>query len=312
MKKILVLLFTLLPFIAFSQDTGSLYSKAFGDSRKPAVIFLHGGPGYNCVGFELATAQKLADKGYYVIVFDQRGCGRSNKVSGKFTMDEDINDLKGIYAKYGVNTATLIGHSWGGTVSILFAEKNPAMVKNVVMVSSPLSYQMTLTAILYHCKDFYTRKNDTANLKYIAMLEKMDTASLQYSSYLFFHAMHCNLYRPKNSTEECKAIYQSILSNPDAKMMMQSDYPPVQGFYKNEHYTTLNLTKDIVTCKKEGVKFFGIYGSDDGLFDMRQLDELKAEIGNNNFTIVADASHNVFIDQRDIFLDTFAKYISNK
>jgi len=83
----------------------------------------------------------------------------------------------------------------------------------------------------------------------------------------------------------------------------------VQGFYKNEHYTTLNLTKDIETCKREGVKFFGIYGSDDGLFDMAQLNNLKTLIGDKNFIIVPDASHNVFIDQREIFLDTFAKYI---
>lgn len=141
------------------------------------------------------------------------------------------------------------------------------------------------------------------------MLEKMDTASLEYSLYLFYHAMHCNLYRPKNTTEECKAIYQSVLSNPDAKMLMQSDYPPVQGFYKNEHYTTLNLFNDIEACKKEGVKFFGIYGSDDGLFDMLQLNNLKTLVGEKNFIIVPDASHNVFIDQRAVFLDTLTKYI---
>ena len=309
MKKYLLFLLTFLSISAFCQDAVSLYSKSFGNNHKPAVIFLHGGPGYNCAGFELATAQKLADKGYYVIVFDQRGCGRSNKLTGKFTMDEAIYDLQAIYTKYSLTKATLIGHSWGGTLGIRFAEKNPTLVDNIIMVGSPLSYQLTLTAILHHCKDFYTQKNDTSNLAYITQLEKMDTASLSYSSYLFYHAMHGNLYKPKNITENCRAIYKDILSNPASKMMMQSELPPVQGFYKNEHYTILNLTQNIERCRRSGVKFFAMYGSDDGLFDISQLNMLKELIGDKNFTIVADASHNVFIDQRDYFIDLIDKDI---
>ena len=309
MKNYLLLLLAFLPFTGFSQDTVSLYSKSFGDNQKPAVIFLHGGPGYNCAGFELAAAQQLADKGYYVIVFDQRGCGRSKKLTGQFTMEEAINDLKGIYTKYDLKTATLIGHSWGGTLGINFAEKNPGMVANLIMVGSPLSYQMTLTAILHHCKDHYTQKNDTNNLGYIAQLEKMDTTILQYSSYLFYHAMQCNLYKPKNTSEACKAIYKDILSNPVSKLMMQSEYPPVQGFFRNEHYTTLDLTKNIEHCKKSGVKFYGIYGTDDGLFDIAQLNRIKALVGDKNFSTVADASHNVFIDQREYFLEKVVKYV---
>lgn len=57
-----------------------IYSAAYGKASDPAVIFLHGGPGYNSLDFEVTTAQKLADQGFYVIVYDRRGEGRSRAV----------------------------------------------------------------------------------------------------------------------------------------------------------------------------------------------------------------------------------------
>src|SRR5262245_18657164 len=78
-----------------------VYSNAYGKKSDPAVIFIHGGPGYNCYSFELSTAQKLADRGFYVIVYDQRGCGRSGKdSSAKFTREESSADLLSVFEKY--------------------------------------------------------------------------------------------------------------------------------------------------------------------------------------------------------------------
>src|SRR4051812_20674070 len=109
-----------------SAKESALYSNAFGSKENPAIIFLHGGPGYNSFNFEASTAQKLADEGFYVIVYDQRGDGRSKAVkSAKYTFTEAEDDLNDIYEKYNLKKASLIGHSFGGTVAIRFAEKYP-------------------------------------------------------------------------------------------------------------------------------------------------------------------------------------------
>jgi proline iminopeptidase len=45
----------------------NLYSRAFGNAKDTPILFLHGGPGYNCAGFEVSTAQELANNGFYIL-----------------------------------------------------------------------------------------------------------------------------------------------------------------------------------------------------------------------------------------------------
>ena len=297
--------------LSIAQNQQNIYSKAFGNSSNPPIIFLHGGPGYNCGGFEFTTAQKLSENGFYVIVYDQRGCGRSQDFTdAKFTLQENLFDLDAVFQTYNLTKATLMGHSWGGTLSAFYAEQHPEKVDKLIFVSSPISYPQTLKAILRICKEIYTSKGDQTNLNYIAMLEKMDTTSFAYSSYLFMHALSCNLYSPKNFSEEAKEIYKSLMAHPDSKLLKQNDKKPLEGIFKDIQYTTLNIRDKIVKLKTH-VKVYGIYGSDDGLLDKKQLDDIASIIGQENFAIISDASHNVFIDQQTSFMEQVKLFMKN-
>lgn len=81
-------------------EAQELYMKTFGDNKDEALIFLHGGPGYNSAGFEYTTAQKLAEKNFFVIVYDRRGEGRSQDSNANYTFKESFEDLNAIYTKY--------------------------------------------------------------------------------------------------------------------------------------------------------------------------------------------------------------------
>lgn len=47
----------------------TLLIRTFGNVKDKPLIFLHNGPGYNCANFEGTTAKKLAENGFYVIVY---------------------------------------------------------------------------------------------------------------------------------------------------------------------------------------------------------------------------------------------------
>lgn len=93
MKKALLLFCSILSFIINAQTNQTIYSKSYGQSENPAILFIHGGPRGNSTLFEGTTAQKLAEKGFYVIVYDRRGEGRSIDSTATFTFQEAINDL---------------------------------------------------------------------------------------------------------------------------------------------------------------------------------------------------------------------------
>ncbi|MFZ4400135.1 MAG: alpha/beta hydrolase [Bacteroidales bacterium] len=302
MKKIITL--TIFILVTLYANTQGIYIKTFGNSNDNPIVFLHGGPGYNCVNFEVTTAQKLADKGFFVIVYDRRGEGRSKDPNAKFTFKETFDDLDSIYQDYNLTSATLIGHSFGGIVATLFAEINPKKVQSIIFVGAPVSLQTTFKNIISKSKTIYQTKKDSVNLNYISMLENMDTTSIEYSSYCFVHAMQNGFYTPKNSTAEAKNIYSkfktdTLLTKYASKMTVKAP----KGFWKNEKYTTIDLTKNIQSLQKQKIKIYGLYGKDDGLYSNTQVVDLQSLIGISNLKYFDNCSHNVFIDQQSQFIE---------
>ncbi|MBL7766968.1 MAG: alpha/beta fold hydrolase [Chitinophagaceae bacterium] len=302
--KILLSAFFLL-FAALDIQSQSLYIKTFGRSTDKPVIYLHGGPGYNCVNFEATTAQLLANQGFFVIVYDRRGEGRSIDPSAKFTFQQTFDDLNEILKTYQIKKCHLIGHSFGGIVATLYAEAFPDKIQSIFLVGAPVSLQTSFKHIRATCMKIYQDKNDSINLKYIHMLAKMDTNSLEYSSYCFMHAMQNGFYTPKNPTPAAKVVYSrfktdTLLTKHAAKMT----YEGPQGFWKNEHYTTIDLTEKLKGLIRDQIKIYGLYGKEDGLYAAQQINDLQKIIGLQNLKYFDNCSHNVFVDQQEDFLKT--------
>ena len=308
MKKTITLFVFLITTISVTSQT--IYAKAFGDPSNEPLIYLHGGPGYNSIGFEITTAEKLSKNGFFVVIYDRRGEGRSSDENAKFTFEETFNDLDAIYTKFNLEDATLIGHSFGGVVGTLYAEEYPNKIKSLVLVAAPLSIQETLSTIIKTSKSIYESNNDNTNLKYIGMLETMDKNSLEYSSYSFGHAMQNGFYTPKAPSKEALAIYtklktDTLFKSKDAKMTMEAP----KGFWKNENYTSIDLTQNLKNVLKNKIEIFGLYGTEDGLYSKEHVEKIRGVIPKNNLKYMENCSHNVFIDQQNQFITSLKTWI---
>jgi len=89
------------------------------NSEMPYLLFIHGGPGFNCGTVEyLIEHNNLFDiLDYNIILYDQRNCGRSKKNSGSVLHQDNVDDLQNI-VQYLTNSTQLeivglIGHSYG-------------------------------------------------------------------------------------------------------------------------------------------------------------------------------------------------------
>lgn len=303
--KILTIFFLFLFVLA--ANCQSLYINTFGNKCSKPVIFLHGGPGYNCANFESTTAQKLSEKGFFVIVYDRRGEGRSTDANSKFTFEETFNDIISIYEKYGLKSASLITHSFGGIVGTLFAQKYPGKINTLYMVSAPIALQESFRSILKSCEKIYIANNDSANIQFINSIEKLDTSSIQYSSSCFMQAMKNNFYSPKERTEESKIIFNALKSDSLYKYASAMTIQAPLGFWKNENYTIIDLTSIITNLVSQNVKIIGLYGKDDGLYSAEQITNLSNIIGKDNMFYFENSSHNVFIDRQSDFLNVISK-----
>ncbi|MFY7964526.1 MAG: alpha/beta hydrolase [Chitinophagaceae bacterium] len=301
-----ILLLVFLNSTTFGQE---LYIKTFGNNTDKAIIFLHGGPGYNSASFESTTAKQLSEKGFYVIVYDRRGEGRSIDLDADYNFEQTFEDLNNIYTKFSFKKATLIGHSFGGIVATLFAQKYSEKINSVILVGAPVSLQESFKNIITKCTKAYTEKKDSVNLYYINLLKNVDTASIQYSTYCFKHAMQNGFYSTKNPSQEAKNIGANFKKDSLYKYGSKMTIQPPQKFWENESYTTINLTNSLKNLVEKKVNVFGLYGKEDGLYSQQQIENLSDILGKKNVQYIDNCSHSVFIDQQTVFLENINNWL---
>lgn len=311
MRKLFVAIFFMCSgLIAQAQD---LYIKTFGSQDNTPLLFLHGGPGGCSIDFELTTAQKFADKGFFVIVYDRRGEGRSDDPAAAYTFDQTFDDIAGIYKQFNLESASLLGHSFGGIVATKFAVKYPEKVKNIVLAGAPVDLQMSFKTILKTVENIAVTKKDSATVKQLDFVKKQDTSSVYYSSGSFMLAMQNGIYNTKTPDSLAVKLYSFLMESPMAKAYFESMaksnyknmYASSMGFFNNEKYTSLNIAADLESLKQ--IPIYGIYGQEDGLFDLKQINILKSL--SKDFTYLEDCSHNAFMDKQVEFINTLVEWL---
>ncbi|MBI4138027.1 MAG: alpha/beta fold hydrolase [Candidatus Wildermuthbacteria bacterium] len=103
-----------------------------GNPKGAAIISFHGGPGSKS---ETYHAENFDLKKYRVILFDQRGCGKSLP-SGKLennTTDNLLGDAERIREQLGIEKWFAAGSSWGSSLSLLYAIKHPKRTRGILI-----------------------------------------------------------------------------------------------------------------------------------------------------------------------------------
>lgn len=307
MKKTLLLICLIISFIANSQTNHTIYSKSYGQSENPAIIFIHGGPRGNATLFEGTTAEKLAEKGFYVIVYDRRGEGRSIDTTAIFTYQESIDDLNELYKSYNITKANIIAHSFGGLVGTLFTEQNPEKVNALILAGALFSQQETYDHILKTTKQIYQFKNDTLMISKVNAIEKLSKYSAEYRKQCYEIASKNNYFKMPFPTPESNQLREDYEESEFGKNNIRNDNAPIL-FYKNEAKNNID-TKPILKNLKKLVRLFALYGQQDGVFSEKQLSDMKKIVNKQNFKIIENCSHYLFVDQQQIFINTITKWL---
>jgi proline iminopeptidase len=306
MKQKLALIFLLLTTFLVNGQT--LYSKAYGNINSPAIIFIHGGPSGNSTLFESTTAQPLADKGFYVIIYDRRGEGRSIDSTATFTYQEAFNDLNEIYQTYQIEKANIIGHSFGGLVATLYSDKYPEKVKSLVLAGALFSQQDTYNQILKSARQIYQIANDTLMLKKVYEVERLNKNSAEYRKSCYELADKNDFFEMPRPTIKAGKLRQEYETSEFYKTNIRNNQAPVL-FYKNEALNNIDTKPVLRRLKNKGVKLFAIYGQQDGIFSTSQINDMTKIVGKSNFLSIDNCSHYLFVDQQKTFIDNIEKWI---
>ncbi|MDQ7727871.1 prolyl aminopeptidase [Halomonas sp. SpR8] len=113
-------------------DGHTVYFERVGKPGGKPVVFLHGGPGG---GFSPDHRRLFNPERYDVLLFDQRGCGRSEphasiEANTTWHLVEDIERLR---EHVGVTQWMVFGGSWGSTLGLAYAQSHPDRVSELIL-----------------------------------------------------------------------------------------------------------------------------------------------------------------------------------
>lgn len=143
---------TIEPYSAEHLDVGDgheIYVEQSGNKDGIPVIFIHGGPG----GGTSPLQRRFFDpEKYRIILFDQRGCGRSRPHA---SVDHNttwhlIGDMERIRKYLSIDKWVLFGGSWGSTLALLYAEQHSDRTSAIVLRGVFLMMQSELNWFYGH------------------------------------------------------------------------------------------------------------------------------------------------------------------
>jgi proline iminopeptidase len=113
-------------------DGHSVYWELCGNPTGKPVVFLHGGPG---AGANPNHRRQFDPERYNILVFDQRGCGRSTPHANleANTTWHLVADIERLRELVGVDKWMVFGGSWGSTLSLAYAQTHPERVTELVL-----------------------------------------------------------------------------------------------------------------------------------------------------------------------------------
>jgi proline iminopeptidase len=120
-------------------DGNVLYWETTGDPNGTPAVYLHGGPGS---GASAGARRHFDPSAYRIVLFDQRGCGRSRPLADNpdvelatNTTTRQLADIEALREHLGIDRWVVYGVSWGVTLALVYAQAHPERVSAMVLAA---------------------------------------------------------------------------------------------------------------------------------------------------------------------------------
>lgn len=132
----------------------AMYWEQSGNPRGFPVLFLHGGPG---AGAATAHRRFFDPAAYRIIVFDQRGCGRSTPHADVIdnTTQNLVADIERLRRHLGIPRWLLFGGSWGSTLALAYGTRHPERCAGFILRGLFLGSRREVDWFLYGMRTIF-------------------------------------------------------------------------------------------------------------------------------------------------------------
>jgi proline iminopeptidase len=271
----------------------TLYWEECGNPKGTPVVFLHGGPGAGAT----PTHRRFFDPfAYRIIIFDQRGAGRSTPLgeTRNNTTELLVQDIEALRKSRGVDRWHIFGGSWGSTLALAYAETHPGVCLSLTLRGICLMQKREVDWFLYGIRNIFPEAWEKfANL--IPPSEQHDLLSA-----------YARLFASTDADKRLEAIrnwanYESSCSvlrpDPEGTPSANDDQHRIGLALIEAHYFKNNLftpdNKLLIEAEKlRGIPAVIVQGRYDAICPTITADELHQRWPEAIYQIIPDAGHS--------------------
>jgi proline iminopeptidase len=287
-----------------------MHVELYGTPNNPAVLYLHGGPGESCFDFTYHQAERLQDE-FYVIAIDQRGVCRSELIHEHedFGLMDLIEDCEALRKELNIENWSVIGHSFGGFLALLYVSHYPASIEKII----------------YECPTFDFELTSRSNLRKTAHLLKKYGNEEKSAECLEWAESDA-------SSQELTEIYGK-LSNELGKHRMEiyrfnDSHPTDYSFYTDEqwdefydrsevHYDRLRAEGEIFQSLFPKLKEITnpmqlLVGKHDPVTCNIHIETFSKDVQNGEIILFENSGHTPHYEEPDKFKEVVSGFLSKK
>lgn len=290
----------------------------YGNPKGAAIISFHGGPGSKSKSHH---AERFDLKKYRVILFDQRGCGKSLP-NGKLennTTDDLLGDAERIREQLGIEKWFVAGSSWGSTLSLLYAINYPERTRGILISAVFLADRDSIAWAMEDEKgvarlmpdiwtkrmDFFKRFNIKLETQNADILKAFDGAPLEkqkeiaaevqdWEGNLFSTLSSVSYKNPEDITEEDIASVRIFMH-----YEMNHEFIPDNFIFKN--IGAIESTPVVI-----------VHGRYDVLCPLQKAHELAGKLKNSELIIATSSGHKLTAEGETIQKMAFDRFLERK
>ncbi len=271
----------------------TIYWEQSGNAHGIPVAFLHGGPGAGAT----ATHRRFFDPQHYrIVVFDQRGAGRSTPLGAVVdnTTEHLIADMEKLRRHLGIDRWALFGGSWGSTLGLAYAEAHPERCLGLILRGIFLCRRAEVDWFLYGMRTIFPE----AWRAFAGFIPERERGDLLAAYYRRLTAPEPAIHMPAaRAWSTYEGACSTLLPSPDTVAAFGEDRMALGLARIEAHYFLHNVIppeRDLVARveRLRQIPATIVQGRYDMVCPIASADELARAWPEAEYIIVPDAGHS--------------------
>lgn len=282
-----------------------LYVETHGNPKNKPVLYLHGGPGESCYDFSFHQAERLKDS-LYVVMIDQRGVCRSEVITEEepFGLSDLIEDCEELRKVLQIEQWSVIGHSFGGYLALLYAATYPNSIEKIIFEGPTFDFALTSRALLQKTGNLLKKYGKAAAEECLAYSSSNASSKGLLEAYIRLsnelEEKRMEIYNYKED-ETDDSIYSDeeweVFSN---RSRVHFDRLKSEGTF---HTSLLSKIKEV---KKPMLLIVGKY---DVVTCEKQIETFNKDAQNGKYIIFEESGHTPHYEEADRFAETVIHFL---